>query len=112
MESISLRDQNNNLYLISAAELAYKPIKKEQSSSGIYSGGEPQTKVLTEEEWVEIQGLVQAILDNVSIQTDQRRMLTSALNITFGSDQKERYIITRSDELRNLLTYLNALLGK
>lgn len=110
MEQISLRDQNNNIYLMTASELEYRPVRKEESSSGVYSGGEPKTILLEAEQWSQIKALVQAILDNKSIQIEERRMLTAFLTITDSLEQKERYIITRSEELSALLSYLKSVL--
>lgn len=40
-------DGNGNLFSVTQTKLSYKPITKEMSSSGFYSGGEPKVVSLT-----------------------------------------------------------------
>jgi hypothetical protein len=42
-------DKNNNTYKITESEVEYIPIKASESSSGMYSGGEPWKKKIDNE---------------------------------------------------------------
>jgi len=48
-ESLRISDGNGNLYEIGPTLLFYKPVSAKQSSSGLYSGGEPAALALTGE---------------------------------------------------------------
>lgn len=67
-------DGNNNVWDISADSLEYKPISKEMSSSGIYSGGIPFQIKITLDQYLTVQSLLQKGLNNTSIHLQHRQM--------------------------------------
>lgn len=54
-ESLRISDGNGNLYEIGPTLLFYRPVSKKQSSSGLYSGGEPAALALTSKMQSELQ---------------------------------------------------------
>lgn len=50
-------DGNNNLYSISESIIKYKPVTKEESSSGVYSGGKPKEKEISSEQYKKLEKL-------------------------------------------------------
>jgi len=71
-------DGSANRYEISANELRYIPVKPEESSTGMYSGGEPAQVVLSTEQYSRLKNLFETAL----AQTDQQipdRIKTSGL---------------------------------
>jgi hypothetical protein len=55
-------DGANNSFHIWPNRIVYHPMKPQFSSSGMYDGGEPADKALTEEQFVEIKMLVDAAI--------------------------------------------------
>ncbi|GIL22970.1 MAG: hypothetical protein BroJett042_14830 [Bacteroidota bacterium] len=71
-------DGSANRYEISIHELKYIPVKPEDSSTGMYSGGEPAQVVLSKEQYNHLKNLFETALT----QTDQQipdRIKTSGL---------------------------------
>ncbi len=78
-------DGSANRYEISASELRYIPVKPEESSTGMYSGGEPARIALNEEQYKRLKNLFEAAL----AKTDQQipdRIKTSGL-VVVGEKQ-------------------------
>lgn len=71
-------DGSANRYEISSTELKYIPVKPEESSTGMYSGGEPAQIALSNEQYSQLKNLFESAL----AQTDQHipdRIKTSGL---------------------------------
>jgi hypothetical protein len=78
-------DGSANRYEISSTELKYIPVKPEESSTGMYSGGEPAQIALSNEQYSQLKNLFESAL----AQTDQHipdRIKTSGL-VTVGEYQ-------------------------
>lgn len=110
LQSFSYADINNNTFRGDPHRLSYRPIKAAESSSGTYSGGEAKEMALQSDQWDTIKTLIQAIMDNKSVHVAQRRMLTTRLYIT-STDQKQNWIIRRSEEQAALDAFLRQVLG-
>ncbi|MCE7863875.1 MAG: hypothetical protein DYG99_10070 [Bacteroidetes bacterium CHB5] len=61
-------DGSANRYEISTHELKYIPVKPEESSTGMYSGGEPAQVTLSKEQYNHLKNLFETALT----QTDQQ----------------------------------------
>jgi len=85
-------DGNANLYLLSETELRFVPVKPEESSTGLYSGGEPRNVTVTKAQFQELKVLFDNALDN-SASHIKDRMKTSGLISMIGSSSKEQCII-------------------
>ena len=110
LEAFRFIDMNNNTYYGKPDQLSYDPIQPHESSSGTYSGGEPQEVVLEQSHWTIVKILIQAIIDNESIHMEQRQMLTSRLQVTIDG-QKQSWIIRRSEEQAAFNAYLKQVLA-
>lgn len=111
MENIRYVDTNNNSYSVREGTLRYSPITPENSSSGTYSGGEPKSKTLTDEEMAGIQQKVQEIEDTPSLHLQQRQMLTAMLFVG-EQDNRRKYILGRSEKRTALEQLLKEILAE
>lgn len=105
IQAIRYLDINNNSYSATEKELVYSPMTPAQSSSGVYSGGDPARQLLSQEDWSTLKKLVMAILDNESIHLKQRRMLTMVLWVD-QAGLKRSFILARSEEQAALEAFL------
>lgn len=82
-------DGSANRYEISSTELKYIPVRPEESSTGMYSGGEPAQVSLTLQQYNQLKDLFESSV----AQTDQHiqeRIKTSGLVVVVnGNDRKE-----------------------
>ncbi|MEZ4990661.1 MAG: hypothetical protein R2824_09625 [Saprospiraceae bacterium] len=111
METIKYVDFNNNVYTIAGGKLHYAPMKVENSSSGIYSGGDEQLITLSEEQLAMIGEKAQAIADTLSLHLEQRQMLTAVLFVGEGEDRK-KFIVARSELQGGLEKLLKDLMAQ
>ncbi len=81
-------DGSANLYLLTEKELRYVPVTPEQSSTGMYSGGDPKTVTISSDQFNELKGLLENALTNTSIHIPDR-MKTSGMITKTGSDKKQ-----------------------
>lgn len=85
-------DGSANLYLLTETSLEYLPVKPEESSTGMYSGGEPKTITITPDQFNELKSLLENALANTSIHISDR-MKTSGLISMMGANNKKQCII-------------------
>lgn len=101
-------DGSANRYEISASELRYIPVKPEESSTGMYSGGEPARIALSEEQYKRLKNLFEAAL----AKTDQQipdRIKTSGLVVV---GEKQVILKPESAIKGEIENKLNELLGR
>ena len=72
-------DGSSNNYIVSETQIIYDPIKKENSSSGIYSGGEPKSKPITPKDFENINTLFKEAITAKSDHQQNREMMTGLL---------------------------------
>jgi len=97
-------DQNNNRYTISPETLSYLPIKKENSSSGIYDGGEAATVALSKEAYKTISEKAMDLLADTSKHTTKRMMMTSIIQLKEPSERATLVKSKKRTDFENLLT--------
>ena len=107
-KAYSYTDGNNNTYLIRSTSLEYKPISKENSSSGTYSGGEAKKITITKEQFSKIESLIDSIRKDKKNIIDSRPMGCGTLAV---NDGKPIYIALGSTNKNALEKELTALLG-
>lgn len=100
-------DQNNNRYTISPDTLSYLPIKKENSSSGEYDGGESATVALSKKEYKTISEKALELLADTSKHTNKRMMMTSIIAL---KEPSERATLVKSKKRTDFENLLNELL--
>jgi hypothetical protein len=76
---ISYNDGNNNVWEIDYAAIQYKPVTKQESSSGFYSGGKNRNILISPEQYSELQELAQAALNDKSAHIGKRQMGSALL---------------------------------
>ena len=76
---ISYNDGNNNVWEIDYAAIQYKPVTKQESSSGLYSGGKNRNIVISPEQYSELQELAQAALNDKSAHIGKRQIGSALL---------------------------------
>ena len=90
---VSYNDGNNNVWEIDYSAINYKPVTKQESSSGLYSGGKNRNIVISPEQYSELQELAQAALEDKTAQLDKRQMGSALLvfedgQLILGMDSK------------------------
>ena len=102
-------DGNNNAYSIASTVVEYKPVSKENSSSGTYSGGEAKKITITTEQFLKIEGLINAIKKDKKNYVDTRQMGCGTLAV---NNRKPVYIAMGSENKKALEAELLVILGK
>ena len=85
-------DGNDNLYIITRRNLIYVPVKPEESSTGIYSGGDPKTVSLTSGQFESIREVLEAGVKSKNHIQDRVKM--SGVISVVGEKDKTQYILT------------------
>jgi hypothetical protein len=98
-------DGNNNKYEVYKDRINYIPVTKENSSSGIYSGGEPKNITIDKNIYNQIQKLIKQTIK------DKKYHLTSRIMGcgTISKNNKTIFISRESKSLNNLETYLKEI---
>lgn len=108
---IVFSDGNANIYKISQSTVTFTPVTPEQSSSGIYSGGEAKIVSISKEQFADFFIDAESMLTNKSITTDKRQKGMGNIKIEFKNSKKSA-IIVESDELVNFKKSLDVLLDE
>jgi len=95
--SYEYADGSANLYIITTKQIKYIPVKPEESSSGVYSGGEPKTVALTSAQYKTLQTLFEKAIRNEDAHIKNRVMM-SAIVSSISSDHKKQCILTPGSE--------------
>jgi len=87
-------DGNSNSYTVKETQIQYEPVSKEESSSGLYHGGEPKIVIISPYELNKIKILFEeAISDTTSQQL--KRSLGSGLLIRYNKTTQEKKVILK-----------------
>ncbi|KAA3616752.1 MAG: hypothetical protein DWP94_14715 [Flavobacterium sp.] len=108
VKRIQYSDQSNNHYTITRTSLVYSPVTPEESSSGIYSGGDPVEVQLTRDEFEKVLSLADKIMKASEGKEMKREMLTSVLVIS-EENETQKAILKRSDARSTLEELLQKL---
>lgn len=88
-------DGSGNTYILTEQNrkmLEYIPIKAKESSSGVYDGGSPVKKQITDEQYAAILSAIEKAIQNKSIHIEQREMRSGYIKVQKDSE-KSVYII-------------------
>ena len=105
-KSYTYIDGNNNVYTIRQDSIFYTPIKPQESSSGIYNGGEPAKIKITAEQFAKIEAIIKAIQKDKKNWCDKREMGYGTVVI----GKKSIFLNTSSKSKSALEEQLNLLL--
>ena len=90
--------------------LEFQPIKREESSSGMYDGGIPVKRKISSGEFANVKALIEAAVANENIRITNRVMGSGLIAVSDGSGKKMYLIRGDSPENKDLESYLRGLL--
>lgn len=88
-------DGSANFYILTPSSLEYKPVKPEESSSGLYNGGEPKKITITAEQFTSACEKLEAAINNSEVHIKDRIKMSGAISVSDGHNTK-MYIILPS----------------
>jgi metal-dependent hydrolase (beta-lactamase superfamily II) len=103
-------DGNSNLYILTSTELKYIPVKPENSSSGVYDGGEAKTVTVTSNQFTELQTLLEKVLNQSSIHIENRVMMSGQIKRVDSNSKKQCIIKPGSPEIAQIEQALKNIL--
>ncbi|HOZ31153.1 MAG TPA: hypothetical protein PLL66_09565 [Bacteroidales bacterium] len=109
-ERITFSDGNANTYKISNSTITFTPVTKEESSSGIYSGGVARIVSISQEQFADIFIIAESMISDKNNTTDKRLKGTGNLNIEF-TNSKRNAIIKEGASLDSFIDILDTLLN-
>jgi len=105
-------DGSGNQFKIETQSLEYIPIEPIESSSGIYSGGEPYKIEITAEQFNQIQNLFEKAFKSKKEHSKERAKLTGMLSIEKNSEKKICILLPNSESKKNIELFLRQLKEK
>jgi hypothetical protein len=107
MTTYHYADGSGNRYTITSTQLSYDPVKPEESSSGVYSGGEPKTVSLTRDRYADIRTALEKAISNKAIHIPDRIKMSGLI---IDSDGKKYLLAPGSAEVKELESLLRVSL--
>ncbi len=93
-------DAARNKYVLNGNELEYIPVNTKESSSGMYSGGTYESKLLTEKESMNLVSLFKAALTDKKAHTNKNIKPNTGIEITIG--RKKMDFLLKSTSVINI----------
>jgi hypothetical protein len=90
-------DQNNNSFIIENTLLQYSPVSRENSSSGIYSGGEPWTSQLSDFQAEELISKAKTLLNDTMHHSAKRIMTSSMIELKTHRKTEKAILLPSKD---------------
>ncbi len=103
-------DGNGNHYSVTMGMIKFDPVRKENSSSGAYSGGKPARAAITQEQFESILKQINSIEKDATIRTSQRQKGTGTISVSF-SQELRKFIFLKGHKMDALERNLKDLLG-
>lgn len=110
--SYTFADGSGNQYKLSPNVLEYIPVKPEESSTGMYSGGEPKTVNVTTEQFTTLETLFKKAIENSSIHMQDRIKTSGAITVSHENKQKHYIIKPNTKELIAIDSTLRKMVGR
>lgn len=104
-------DGSGNAYELTSDSLEYIPVKKEHSSSGMYSGGDPAKVKVSKEQFDVIATMMRGIVADKSNHIENREKTTGAIWITYEKESTQVYF-RKGDRMTLLENTLKFVLKK
>lgn len=111
MNTYTYADGSGNAYKITADSIEYIPIKKENSSSGEYSGGEPVKKAITPTQFDVLVTMLKGIVNDKTIHIENREMMTGLVRVEYDKES-DVVLFKKGDRMALLENTLKFVLGK
>ncbi len=111
-QKISYVDGNGNRYSLIGNKLTYDPVQPINSSSGTYSGGDPASIELNEEQIEQLLKTISEARENKADHTEKRTMGSATIFI-YVEDEPHRFMLKmRSVSKKNIEKILKELISK
>jgi hypothetical protein len=105
-------DGSANRYVITQTTMEYIPVKPEESSTGMYSGGEPKTVSISKEQFDSVAKLFEAAFQNTNTHISERPKM-SGLIVSRTNDKSQQAILKPgSEEKKAIESLLKTMLDK
>lgn len=85
-------DGNANVYILTPDSLEYVPVKPEESSTGMYSGGDSKKVALTPEQFRNMRAMLETAKKKHNIHIPDR-IKTSGMITTISGDEKTSFVL-------------------
>jgi len=105
-------DGSGNTYIIAQQTIEYQPVVAEFSSSGIYSGGEPVKRELSESEYAEMTALFNQAIRNPAAHVDHRVMRSGLIVVESGDGVKNFILKPDAEEQVRIDTCLKRIISQ
>ena len=102
-------DGNNNTYSLQGDTLNYYPVKKINSSSGQYDGGDLKSIQLDKDQLEKLIDLFNLTLNNIGIHQKKREMGCGTLVVIESKNEQRIYIKRNAQEKIQMEQYLKEL---
>lgn len=98
--SVRYADGSGNQWVLQAGTVEYVPVRPEQSSSGMYSGGAPWKAALSAAQYAEIAQAIDRAIATKEAHAARREKMTGAIELRCGEEKASFIIAPRRPELR------------
>ena len=105
-------DGSGNRYILSPTSLEYDPITPEESSTGMYSGGDPKTINISAEQFSAAQTVLESAINNTAIHIPDRIKSSGAISVSDRNEMKGYVIQPGCAEKIAIEKTLNEILGQ
>ena len=95
-------DGSANLYSLEGNTLSYDPVKPEESSTGMYSGGEPKTVQLTQHQADSIRLLMEEAFTHNTAHIQDRLKGSGAIYISADKTKKQFILEPGCEDLKKI----------
>lgn len=105
-------DGSANRYIITPDQLEYIPVRPEESSTGMYSGGEPKKVSLTKDQFEKISSLLERALQTTEAHMEDRMKTSGLVEKIVGNERKSCILKPKSEPLVEIEKALKELLAQ
>jgi hypothetical protein len=103
-------DGSANVYVITSDSLEYIPVKPEESSTGMYSGGDPKKVAIKIEDFRNVRSLLEAAEKNHKVHIPDRIKTSGVITIISGAEKTNFILKPGCKEIIAIETALKELL--
>jgi hypothetical protein len=105
-------DGSANRYIISADSLVYDPVTPEESSTGMYSGGDPKAIALTPEQYKRIRVVFEKAINNTADHMKDRIKTSGEISVIDSHGNRQYILKPGSPGISEIETLLKELLSE
>lgn len=103
-------DGSANRYVITQTTIEYIPVKPQESSTGMYSGGEPKLVSITNEQFKVVAKLFETAFENTNAHMTERPKMSGLITSISGNLTNQAILKPNSDEKQEIESLLKAML--